>query len=220
MKNNKSNTILIILLTFFITISLVLGGYIVYDKIINNNNNSSIDNNNIPNNNNEDNEIIKDFPALIDNTTAKRALQTYFNLTGAANGDPSIILQRLNLTEKYCDAVENNENITIFNINAMKTNIKSLDFKNEILKYMSENLYEENLSKYFVLKDYVYTLCGIGSGDLKEVASVKKINNNEYTATVKDPLDMGFTEYITITYKFTVINKNNTFIIDTVKAVE
>ena len=143
------------------------------------------------------------------NETVKSSLQKYLDLSGALAGSPRNLLVELGLLEKNDN---NGESVDVEGTPYITTSIKSSDFKNTMLKYVSEKCYEEEFTRWFKFFDWVYYFDGGATGRTFEVVSISKISETEYTAKVNEIMLDDSKELKE--YKFNIINYNEYCVID------
>ena len=111
----------------------------------------------------------------------KEVLQKYLNLCGAYQGEPYAVLYVMKeitgknvINDKYPDAIEDGE------ISILPTNIKYSEFKEFMLNYMTEELYNTDFARGYVDKDGdLYCKTYGATGIQYEVKSIEKQNNSE-----------------------------------------
>lgn len=105
----------------------------------------------------------------------KTALQNYLNLKGILAGSPEELLVYLELL-----TYEDNTEIVreIVDEYYIKTSIPYSEYKNKMLQYMTEEMFEEDFTVYYKnVNGILYFFCGGGSGTIFEVESIT-INEN------------------------------------------
>ena len=211
----KTSPILIITLIIFILATICLSSYIVYDKFIKKEENTVVKSDikeEQPTTEVENKEELSD-DDIIDIGVAK--FQQYVNMSNTYYaGSPEKLLTDLSLINS--DELQNlNEND-----NFLQTNIKWNDFKNEILKYISERLFNKNESNYYLNDNGNLKFLGAGKGGATFTVLNSKLlgkNSNSYTILV-DGNESWITESTTKSYKFEIINENNNWVIDNINS--
>lgn len=163
-KFTTASTIIIIAIILLVIIGVV---FIKKSNVINDN--ANIEEQDI-NEKNETNENINDdeTETKFSNEAIKQALQSYLDLVGYKEASPEQLLVKLGLME-YGEY--NNQELT--EDNYKKTNVKYVDYKNKMLEYMSEELFDSNFTSFYKEQDgYLYFFDGGATGLTFEVESV------------------------------------------------
>ena len=137
---------------------------------------------------------------------ATEIVKEYLKIKGSYQGSPigMSILTKLNV-----DADDNTSNVD----NYLKTNIKYVDFKNEMLKYMTEELF----ATFIYYKDINGTLyvfdggaTGIEYSDVELELNNQKENTYEYNVkTLRHPPEEGER----VSYKMTLKYVNDNYVV-------
>lgn len=173
--------------------------------------NPNENNNTITNSNSNSNDSTKNTNANFSEKEIKNALQNCLDLESAKSNGPFYAVITLGLANNSSD-VESDlpANKTGF----IRTTIKFSDFKESILKYMTEKCYQEQWSEYFEDEDGYFCYDNVGaSGIGYKVNSIKK-DGNEYTADVTASSEGPDRD---VTIKFTL--DDNNCIIDSYKFI-
>ena len=111
----------------------------------------------------------------------KDVLQMCLNLESAKTNGPGTILDTLGLSKD--SSYQNSEN-SAKKTGFMKTSIKFSDFKEAMLKYMTEECYQKQWSDLYENEDGYLCYANVGAtGVAYKVNSIKKLENG-YTASV------------------------------------
>ena len=141
-----------------------------------NSNNSSESSNTINNNNSTENTTVK-----FSEKEIKDVLQMCLNLESAKTNGPGTILETLGLYKDYSNS---NSEKSAKKTGFMKTSIKFSDFKEAMLKYMTEECYQKQWSDLYENEDGYLCYANVGAtGVAYKVNSIKKVENG-YTANV------------------------------------
>ncbi|MBR3152629.1 MAG: hypothetical protein IKF52_03385 [Clostridia bacterium] len=105
----------------------------------------------------------------------KEACQKYMNIIGKREASFEAMLKELNI--KVNDS-EYKEELRIV------TNVKYSDYKDTLLQYVTEDLFEEQFAKGHNDNGYLCYIDGHGSGIEIKVKSIEKIGDNEYKVQV------------------------------------
>ena len=141
------------------------------------NSNTSDKNNNTTNNSNSAETTTTSFSE----NEIKAVLQMCLNLESAKSNGPGTILNTLGLSKD--SSYRNSERIAK-KTGFMRTAIKFTDFKEAMLKYMTEECYQKQWSDMFENEDGYLCYSNTGaSGIIYKVNSIKKVENG-YTANV------------------------------------
>ena len=141
-----------------------------------NSNNSSESSNTINNNNSTENTTVK-----FSEKEIKDVLQMCLNLESAKTNGPGTILETLGLYKDYSNS---NSEKSAKKTRFMKTSIKFSDFKEAMLKYMTEECYQKQWSDLYENEDGYLCYANVGAtGVAYKVNSIKKVENG-YTANV------------------------------------
>ena len=172
-KVKLSTVILIIAIIVIIAIGVIIG--IIYKERITNNNkvtnveNGMLEENSIANTENNFSE-----------TEIKEVLQNYLNLIGAYQGEPYGVLQEMkNITRKNVINDEYPEAIEYGKGSILPTNIKYSEFKEFMLNYMTEELFNADFASGYIDKNGDLYCKNYGATGIKyEVKNIEKINNS------------------------------------------
>ena len=179
-KVNLSTVVLLILI-----IVLIAGGIIV--GMMYNQNMKNIKTND--NNSTNASEEIK----TISESEVKEALNHYLNLSGAFQGSPYSVLEVMKeITGKNVINQEYPEAIEFDGEYILPTNIKYADFKEFMLNYMTEELFNSEFGNGYVNKNGELYCKNIGATGVEyEVKSVEKTNGSDtkYKAQVNTIFD-------------------------------
>lgn len=156
---------------------------------------------------NEKSDVNSNLTETIPDSTVKSLLQKYLDLKGALAGSPENLLVELGFI-KYGES--NGESVDIEGVPYVATSIKSSDFKNVMLGYVSEKCYEQEFTKWFKFFDNLYYRDAGGSGAKFEVVSVSRVTDTEYTAKVYEIMFDNSKELRE--YKVKIVNEDGCFI--------
>ncbi len=115
----------------------------------------------------------------LDDETAKRIIQGYFNIRGAKEGSPAEALaieeiKLINSSSEILDEDYRDEDGYI------KTNIEYKDFKNKMLQYMNKDLFEKHFSYgYKNVNGKLYVFDGGGTGIKMDISGIELISSDE-----------------------------------------
>lgn len=129
------------------------------------------------------------------NVEIKKCLQNYLDIYGAFRGSPEGMLVKMGL-------MEHNEYKDIHD-NYVKTDIKYSDFKNELLKYITEDWFKECIEKATFFKDVdgvLYYSTYAASGCEFEIIDIKAKDSSSYTADIYYFVDPEYKTEETISF--------------------
>ena len=139
--------------------------------------NTSNESNNATNNSNSTENAAANFSEK----EIKDVLQMCLNLESAKTNGPGTILDTLGLSK---DSSYQNSERSAKKTGFMRTSIKFTDFKEAMLKYMTEECYQKQWSDLFENEDGYLCYANVGAtGVAYKVNSIKKVENG-YTANV------------------------------------
>lgn len=172
-KVKLSTVILIIAIIVIIAIGVIIG--IIYKERITNNNKVT----NVENGMLEENSIANTEKNFSE-TEIKEVLQNYLNLIGAYQGEPYGVLQEMkNITRKNVINDEYPEAIEYGKGSILPTNIKYSEFKEFMLNYMTEELFNADFASGYIDKNGDLYCKNYGATGIKyEVKNIEKINNS------------------------------------------
>ena len=172
-KIKLSTVILIIAIIVIIAIGVIIG--IIYKERITNNNKLT----NVENVMLEENSIANTEKNFSE-TEIKEVLQNYLNLIGAYQGEPYGVLQEMkNITRKNVINDEYPEAIEYGKGSILPTNIKYSEFKEFMLNYMTEELFNADFASGYIDKNGDLYCKNYGATGIKyEVKNIEKINNS------------------------------------------
>ena len=154
--------------------------------------------------------------------TAKAIVYNYYNMLAHYYGDTIDFVDFFNLVNELKS--NQKDKITVEDMEYWKTNVKYKDFKNQLLKYVSENMAKEIFLKKenFTEKDgYLYMVPCEGGGMCTDVLDAKLINekNGKYEYKVKC-LDYTYDEAIDEYYvKVTIVKQNGVYVLDSLTEI-
>ena len=137
---------------------------------------------NIENIKSEDNNVnTENVEKTFSELEVKEALQNYLKISGVYQGSPYSVLERMKeitgknvINDEYPEPIEDGE------ISILPTNIKYSEFKEFMLNYMTEELFNSNFSRGYVDKDGdLYCKTYGATGVMYDVESIEKENNSE-----------------------------------------
>ena len=140
----------------------------------------------------------------------KEALQNYLDLAGVYEGSPSNLLVKLNLLKaediNYVDTATDSDGF-------VKSNIKYSEYKEAMLNYVSESLFNERFTALYKEKaGYLYYHNGGGTGRKIKVESIGKYSDGLYNATVYN-IGVDGDKSDTYNIKFNVETYNEKYVI-------
>ncbi len=141
-------------------------------------------------------------------------LQTYLNLEGAFSGSPLDLLYELGYNS--IDITKRAED------NYIKTNIKYNEFKNKMLNYMSEDLFNrfntfiDIKNCYKNVNGYLYFIDSGATGHGHKVQNVEFKSNNSYVGKVYYIWVTGEKSDEVYDFNFTISSNNGKCIINTI----
>lgn len=160
--------------------------------------NTSSENNNVTNNSiTNSNNSLENTTANFSEKEIKDVLQMCLNLESAKTNGPGTILDTLGLSKdpSYLNS-EKSSKKTGF----IRTSIKFADFKEAMLKYMTEECYQKQWSDLFENEDGYLCYANVGAtGVTYKVNSIKKVENG-YTSNVTESSE-GPDSEITVSFK-------------------
>ena len=145
---------------------------------------------------------------------AKELLTNYLNLSGRYQGSPSSVLELMEeMTNK--DVIDNSPNVIEYNGGSIvETNIKYSEFKEFMMNYMTEELFNSEFASGYINKDGDLYCKNIGASGVeyevlsveKEAGSDTKFKAPSYTIFDENQKDDG-------TFEFELKEVNNKFVI-------
>ena len=126
----------------------------------------------------------------------KEACQKYLDIIGAREGSFEAMLDVLNIKVTDSAFIEGKGYVT---------NVKFSDYKETLLQYVTEDLFEASFAKGHDDNGYLVYPVGGGTGIKYKVISVEKISENEYKATI-DYESEARTEANTLIFKVAEYN--------------
>lgn len=153
------------------------------------NSNSSNENNNITNNldneSSSQNNSIENTSIKFSEKEIKDVLQMCLNLESAKTNGLITIVETLGLDKNYDYSNENEANKSGF----VKTSIKFSNFKEAMLKYMTEECYKKQWGDYFENEDGYLCYANIGATGVRYKVNTIKRTENGYIANVTGTSD-------------------------------
>lgn len=121
----------------------------------------------------------------LDNETAKTIIQSYLNIIGAREGSPieALTIEEIGLIDRYSE-ISGGDSIDKEGYRSSNINYK--DFKNKMLQYMTEELFNE-VGGYKNVNGKLYIFDGGATGigfDIKEISLISS-NENNYKYSIK-----------------------------------
>ena len=201
-KNIKLSTVIVIITIILIATAVI--AVLLYNKKINNNNLNENNQNSISKTENK-----------ISESEIKDLLNNYLNIIGLMQGSPYSVLEEMKkVTGKDIKPEADVEAVTIDGESLLPTNIKYSEFKEFMLNYMTEELFNSDFEKVYVNKDGELYCKNIGATGLEyEISSIEKVNesNTKYKAQINTVYsDTDKDEGITF---FEIKEVNNKFVI-------
>lgn len=174
---------------------------------------------NIENIKSEDNTVkTENIEKTFSESEVKEVLQNYLNIGGAYQGEPYGVLYVMKtmtgknvINDEYPEAIEDGE------VSILPTNIKYSEFKEFMLNYMTEEVFNTDFARGYVDKDGMLYCKNYGASGLAyEVISIEKMNdsNTKYKGNLYWYVTEEYKEKENITFE--VANKNNKCVISSI----
>lgn len=171
-KVKLSTVLLIITIIIIVAIGVIIG--IMYQQ-------SMTKNNNVP----EVENVMLGENAInnkkYSETEVKKVLENYLKLSGVFQGSPySVLVEMKNITGKNVIDDEYPKSIEYGEGSILPTKIKYSEFKEFMLNYMTEELYNTDFARGYIDQNGDLYCKNIGAtGVMYEVKSIEKINNSD-----------------------------------------